>query len=84
MTDIEATALALQATLQSDPKDPRAVDIARWLMKNRRENHWISTRDTAFVLYAVSDYLKHSKELQPDYGVTLTVNGHMVRQVHHH
>jgi len=47
-------------------------------MLNREGNHWVSTRDTAFVLYAVTDFVKQSQELTPDYQATLALNGRTI------
>ena len=75
---IMTTALALQATLKLNPNDPRAQQIVQWLMSEKQDNHWYSTRDTAFVLIAMNDYLKLSKELSPDYKIDIKVNGHLL------
>jgi len=80
--DIEATALSLQAVLKIDPNDPRALEIVRWLMRQRQVDAWYSTRDTAMVLYAVSEFLKVSKELNPDFDAKVLVNGKVAAAVH--
>ena len=72
---IEATAVSLEAALAVDPNDPRVPQIVRWLMLQRTGNYWWSTRQTAEVLYAMSQYLKHSKELTPDFTALVKVNG---------
>lgn len=76
--DTEATAVAFRALHSLRPSDPRLVKAVRWLVLNREGNHWVSTRDTAFVLYAITDYLKSSQELSPDYRATLSLNGRQV------
>ena len=73
--DIQATAFGLQATLRMNPNDPRAIQIVRWLMEQRRWDYWYSTRDTAMVLYAMSEFIAHTKELTPDFTAVVTVNG---------
>lgn len=77
---IETTALALQAVLRVNPKDPRAYDIIHWLMEQRRDNYWYSTRDTAMVLYAMADFLKTTKEFTPDFTAKVQINGRNVGQ----
>jgi len=72
---IETTALAFQALLAINAEDPRLPKVARSLALSREGNHWASTRDTAFVLYALTDYLKRSRELRPDYEATVSLNG---------
>lgn len=78
----EATALALQAMLKVNPSDPRATEIVRWLMEQRQGNYWYSTRQTAMVLYAMSEFFKNSKELSPDFTATVYVNGKQVGVKH--
>jgi len=80
--DVEATALGLQAVMKVNSQDPRVYEIVRWLMNKRRGDYWYSTRDTAMVLYAMSEFLKMSKELNPDCDVAVRVNGKTVKTVH--
>ncbi|MDO8587235.1 MAG: alpha-2-macroglobulin family protein [Armatimonadota bacterium] len=70
----QATAQALMAVQRITPNDSRIPKIVRWLLRNRRYNHWYSTRDTAMILYALSDYLSRSKELQPNFVATISHN----------
>lgn len=79
--DIEATALALQALLKIAPGDPRAYQIVRWLMSQWRDEYWTSTRATAMVVYAMSEFLQTSRELTPDYTATVILNGRPVGRV---
>jgi len=74
----ETTAVALEATLRSNPNDPRAEKIVRYLMERRRGNYWYSTRETAMVLYAMTEYLAVTGELKPDYEAVVSVNGAVV------
>jgi len=76
--DVETTAVAFKALYSLAPDDARLLKIVRWLMLNREGNHWVSTRDTAFVLYAVTDFVKQSQELTPDYQATLVLNGRTI------
>ena len=71
----ETTALALSAACRLTPDDPRLAKVARWLLLARRGDHWQSTRDTAFVLYALADYLPLTGEAAPDFTATVAVNG---------
>jgi uncharacterized protein YfaS (alpha-2-macroglobulin family) len=73
--DIETTALALQALLKVRPGDPRAYRIVAWLMNKRRGTYWYSTRDTAMTLYAMSEFLKVTRELAPKYQAEVIING---------
>lgn len=79
-SDTEATAMAMLATCTIRPSESRLAPVARWLMLQRQGDHWYSTRDTAMVLYAMTAYLKLSKELKPDYTASVSLNGTHVRK----
>lgn len=74
-SDIEATAMALKAACAVTPRDHRLPNVVRWLMLQRQGGHWQSTRDTAFVLYALADYLAVTGELAADLAVVVELNG---------
>jgi uncharacterized protein YfaS (alpha-2-macroglobulin family) len=75
---VETTAIALEAAVAVDAQDQRVPQIVRWLMRQRTGNYWWSTRQTAEVIYAMSEYLKRSNELAPDCSVVVRVNGRKV------
>jgi alpha-2-macroglobulin len=77
--DVEATALSLKALAQISPKSPLLPKAARWLVDHRRNGYyWTSTEETAFAIYGLTDYLKVSQELSPDYSFEVYVNGEQV------
>ncbi|MBA2646808.1 MAG: alpha-2-macroglobulin, partial [Pyrinomonadaceae bacterium] len=77
--DTEATALSLKALAQIAPQSPLLAKAARWLVTNRqRGGYWLSTKQTAFAIYGLTDYLKVSQELSPDYTVEVYLNGEQV------
>jgi uncharacterized protein YfaS (alpha-2-macroglobulin family) len=68
------------ASLKDNPElMNRAI---RWLMQQRQGGGWWNTQSTAFIIYAMVDYLKTSKELEPDYNVKLYVNGEILLEKH--
>ncbi|MHC4089261.1 MAG: alpha-2-macroglobulin family protein [Planctomycetota bacterium] len=76
---LEATAMVLRALLMASPDHayvPRAVN---WLVRNRRGSRWFSTKDTAFAVYALADYLVASGELQADMTVGVTIDDRIER-----
>jgi len=76
---IEATALSIKALAQIAPESGVLPKAVRWLVANRKRGHyWVSTRQTAFVIYGLTDYLKVSNELSPDYALEVYVNGEQV------
>ena len=77
----EATALSVKALAQLAPQSEVLPRAARWLVSHRRFGYyWLSTRETAFAVYALIDYLKVSKELDADYSLEVYVNGEQVLQ----
>jgi len=77
--DTEATALSLRALAAINPKSSMLPNVARWLVSNRRNSHfWSSTKDTAFAILGLIDYLRVSKELSADYEFEVYLNGENV------
>ena len=72
---IESTAYCLMAYVQIKPNDERVHRIINWLSKQRRGRSYLSTKDTAAVVYAFTGYLLKSGEANPDYNMLLKVNG---------
>jgi alpha-2-macroglobulin len=72
---IEATSFALRALLEIDPGNKLIEPVTNWLIKNRRGNQWSNTRDTAIVIMTLDDYLRTTREIQPQMGYELLVNG---------
>lgn len=73
--NIETTAYCLQAYVQIRPNDARIQRIINWLSKHRRGKGYHSTKDTAAVVYAFTNYLLKSGEMKPDYVLNLVMNG---------
>ena len=81
--DTEATALSLKALARIKPDSQLLPRVARWLVSNRRNSHyWSSTKDTAFAIFGLTDYLKVSRELSPNYDVEVYLNGENVLTEH--
>jgi uncharacterized protein YfaS (alpha-2-macroglobulin family) len=77
----EATALSVKALAQLLPQSEALPRAARWLVSHRRFGYyWLSTRETAFAVYGLIDYLKASKEMDADYSLEVYVNGQQVLQ----
>jgi uncharacterized protein YfaS (alpha-2-macroglobulin family) len=80
--NIQTTSFVLKALL-ADEKSRRgnkeliekAVD---WLMLQRKGNSWGSTQQNAFIIYALSDYVKATGELEPDYSIKIFSNGALI------
>jgi uncharacterized protein YfaS (alpha-2-macroglobulin family) len=77
----EATALSVKALARILPQSEVLPRAARWHVGHRRHGYyWLSTRETAFAVYALIDYVKVSKELDPDYTLEVYVGGQQVLQ----
>jgi uncharacterized protein YfaS (alpha-2-macroglobulin family) len=71
----EATAYAVKFLSHQKPESALLPKAAVWLMNHRNEGYWwASTKQTAMVIYGLTDYLKASHELNPDLTVTVLVN----------
>jgi len=79
---VQTTAMAVKALLanpESLKDNPELMNKAiRWLMQQRQGGGWWNTQSTAFIIFAMVDYLKESKELEPDYSVKIHVNGELI------
>jgi uncharacterized protein YfaS (alpha-2-macroglobulin family) len=71
----EATAYAVKFLAKQTPDSPLLPKAAVWLMNHRNEGYWwSSTKQTAMVIYGLIDYLKVTKELNPNLTATVYVN----------
>ncbi|MGB7556075.1 MAG: MG2 domain-containing protein [Candidatus Korobacteraceae bacterium] len=78
-TTPETTAYALKFLDRTDQSSPLLSKAAIYLVNHRDQGYyWESTEQTAMVIYGLTDYLERTKELQPNYSVTVQVNGKTV------
>ena len=71
----EATAFAAKFLNKVHPDSPLLPKAAYWLVTHRNQGYWWdSTKQTAFVVYGLTDFLKRSGELKPSYSVEVLVN----------
>ncbi|HEY1404030.1 MAG TPA: hypothetical protein VGB05_07895, partial [Pyrinomonadaceae bacterium] len=77
---IEATALSIKALAQIASTSGVMSKAVRWTVASRPRGHgyWVSTRQTAFVIFGLTDYLKVSNELSPDYALEVYINNEQV------
>jgi len=81
--DLEATAMSLKALSRITPSSSILPKTARWLLTNRRFGYyWDSTRQTAFAIFGLIDYMKVTRELSADYELELYINGQQVKTAH--
>jgi uncharacterized protein YfaS (alpha-2-macroglobulin family) len=69
----------LKALARITPQSEILPRAARWIVNQRRHGYyWTSTKETAFAILGLTDYLKGSNELSPDYALEIYVNGEQV------
>ena len=79
----EGTALSLKALTRLKPDSPLLPQAARWLVSDRNNgSYWNSTKDTAFAIFGLIEYVKVSRELSPSYDLEVYVNGETVVAEH--
>lgn len=79
----EGTAMSLKALARLKPQSSLLPLAARWLVAERKNAYyWNSTKDTAFAIYGLIDYVKVSRELTPSYDLEVYVNGETVVAEH--
>jgi uncharacterized protein YfaS (alpha-2-macroglobulin family) len=75
---IETSAYAVNALFTIKGESDQVRGGIRWLLSQKEGDTWHNTRQTAMVIYSLADYLKNTKELSPNYAVTVRVNGQPV------
>jgi uncharacterized protein YfaS (alpha-2-macroglobulin family) len=71
----EATAFAVKLLAKRKPDSPLLPKAAVWLVAHRYGGYyWRSTKQTAMVVYGLTDFLKQSGELNPNFEFTVSVN----------
>jgi uncharacterized protein YfaS (alpha-2-macroglobulin family) len=82
-TSPETTAYAMKFLAKQRPQSPLLPKAALYLVNHRDQGYyWSSTKQTAMVIYGLTDYLARSGELHPDASVTVFVNDRQVAQRH--
>lgn len=77
---VQTTAMVLRAILLIENNSDLKDKVVRWLMMQRLGTSWRNTQETAIVVFAITDYLKYSKELDPDYNLKVYVNGQIAAE----
>ncbi|CAG1772069.1 Alpha-2-macroglobulin [uncultured bacterium] len=78
---VQTTSFALKLLLSVRPEmDMRYSKAVNWLLLQQKGHSWVSTQQTATVIFALADYLKVTRELEPDLTYEVEVNGKTIRQ----
>jgi uncharacterized protein YfaS (alpha-2-macroglobulin family) len=79
----EGTALSLKALARIKPDSPLLPLAARWLASDRHNGaYWNSTKDTAFAIFGLIDYVKQNSELSPSFDLEVYLNNENVMAEH--
>ncbi len=73
-TNARTTALVLQMLSRVDSSNVMIPKILRNMLMEKKDGHYSTTQETAVSLLALADYLKASKELEPNYNGVITLN----------
>src|SRR5207249_8257582 len=75
----EATAYAVKFLSHQRPGSALLPKAALWLMNHRNEGYWwSSTKQTAMVIYGLTDYLKATGELHSNVTANVFLNDRLV------
>jgi alpha-2-macroglobulin len=75
----ETTAYAVRLLSLTKPTSPLLPKAALWLVNHREGGYfWYSTKQTAMVIFGLSDYVKASHELDANFRAEVYVNGKQV------
>ncbi|MGE9269123.1 MAG: alpha-2-macroglobulin family protein, partial [Verrucomicrobiales bacterium] len=78
--EIEAQAWYLKLLAAVKPESPQAAGLAKYLVNNRKGGtYWKSTRDTAYCLEALGDFLRASGEAAAELEVEILIDGKLVK-----
>jgi len=80
--NIETTSYAIVALIHTETETDFIEKGIRYLMKNKRGNKWYSTKDTSIAVYAITEYLKYSDELNPDYYLKIYQDEEKIEDIH--
>lgn len=79
---LEANAQYLKLLTRVNVHDPKAAGLVKYLVNNRKHGtYWNSTRDTAYCIQALAEYLVASGEGQPNMSVEVWLDGELRQTV---
>ena len=81
-SELEANAWYLKLLSRTDPQSDKTAGLVKYLLNNRRHGaYWNSTRDTAYAIEALSDYLRASGENRPSQTIEIWFDGQPVKSI---
>lgn len=64
-----ADAIILEAMIFDDPQNELIAKLVRGLLAGRKQGHWMSTQENAYVLMAINRYFKKYEAIVPNFEV---------------
>ena len=81
-SEFEAHAWYLKLLAATKPESKQARGLVKYLINNRKNaTYWNSTRDTAYCIEAIADYMKASAEGDPNAEVEVLLDGKSYKKV---
>ena len=81
-SEVETDAFYLKLLARTDPKGELAPRLVKYVLNNRKHGtYWNSTRDTAFCIEAMAEYLRTSGEDRPEMTVEIALDGQARKEV---
>jgi len=81
-SEFEAHAMYLKLLSRTAPKSRKASRLVKYLINNRKHaTYWNSTRDTAYCIEAIAEYMTASGEDRPDMTVEIYYDGKKQKEV---
>jgi len=71
---VQTTAFAIKALMLDKNNRGLVTKAVRWLLIQKQGFSWRSTQETASVIFGITDYLRETKELNPDFNLEVYVN----------
>ncbi len=74
-SNTRTTAMVVRTLLSLVEDEPLLPNAIRWLMIARDADYWETTQETAWSLFALTDWMITTGETQPSFSYTVTING---------
>jgi uncharacterized protein YfaS (alpha-2-macroglobulin family) len=78
---VQSTAYALKFLIAADSTSPAIIKAVRTLLREQKGSGWYSTQQTSTAIFALTDYLKSTNELDPDFSAEVFINGKSIKKV---
>lgn len=72
---VRATAMVLQALIESYGEYHQADKVVRWLMREQELGRWRSTQENLYVFWALADYFGAYEKEEPDFAAKIAIDG---------